>query len=113
MGKPGSKAEAKKILRLLSGKTNSIITGLTVIDTASGKKISKVSEAKVSFRKILPREIDAYVRSGEPMDKAAAYGVQELGSIFIRKIEGDYSGIVGLPLGALAAILEKFGVKVL
>lgn len=113
MGKPHSPAEAKKMLRMLSGKTNSIVTGLTVIDTASGKRISRSSEAKVSFRKMTAGEINGYVRSGEPLDKAGAYGVQDIGSIFIRKIEGDYSSILGLPVGTLTNILRQLGIKVL
>jgi septum formation protein len=113
MGKPHMPANARKMLRMLSGKTNSILTGLTVIDTANGKTISRVSEAKVSLRKLTSKEIDAYVRSGEPLDRAGAYDIHERGSVFIRKIEGDYAGALGLPIGVLADILKKFGVEVL
>lgn len=113
MGKPKSVADAKQMLRQLSGRTHSVITGLAIIDTTTGQKVSKAVEAQITFRPITTREINAYVASGEPMDKAAAYAIQGIGSVIIKKIDGDYHGVMGLPLYQLAQELEKFGVKVL
>lgn len=113
MGKPKSAADARRMLRELSGKTHSVITGLAIIDTATGRRVSKAVEAKITFRPITAREINAYVASGEPLDKAAAYAIQGIGSVIIKKIDGDYHGVMGLPLYQLAQELEKFGVRVL
>lgn len=112
LGKPKSPAEARQTLRMLSGKTNSVVSALAVIDTKSGRKYSAVSEIKVTFRKISAREIDAYVRSGEPMDKAGAYAVQSLGNLFVKKIEGDYSGLIGLSLVELDKVLKRLKVQI-
>lgn len=113
LGKPKTKAEARKMLKALSGKINSVITAYTIIDSDTGKTISDFSETKVYFRKISDKEIDAYIASGEPMDKAGAYAGQSLGGIFISKVEGDFFGLIGLPLHKLVLDLKKFGVKVL
>ncbi len=113
MGKPHSPKEAKAMLKKLSGKTNLVITGFTVINTKTNKIISKSIETKVHMKKLNPKIINAYVKSKEPLDKAGAYAIQGLGSILIDKIEGDYSNIVGLPLAPLVVALKKFGVKVL
>lgn len=112
LGKPKSTTEARKMLHMLSGKTNSVVSALAVIDTKSGKRFSKVSEIKVTFRKMSSREIDAYIRSGEPMDKAGAYAVQGIGGLFVKKIEGDYSGLVGLSLVELGKILKRLKVEI-
>jgi len=112
IGKPESAADARRILRKLSGRTHRVITGFTVIDTGSGKIATRVVETMVHFRKLTDGEIDAYVKTGEPLDKAGAYGIQERGAIFVDRIEGDYYNIIGLPLCALAEMLRKFGVEV-
>ncbi len=112
LGKPKSPAEAKKMLRALSGKSHAVITGYTIIDTAERRMLSKAVETKVYIRKLNTAEIDAYVKSGEPLDKAGAYGIQGLGSVFVEKIEGDYFNVVGLPLSTLAESLKEFGVDV-
>ena len=90
LGKPKNQEDAKGMLKTLSGKMHSVITGFTVIDTDTNKTISKSVETKVYFKKLDPEEIDAYVKTGEPMDKAGAYAIQGVGSAFIEKIEGDY-----------------------
>ena len=95
----------------MSGKAHSVITGFTIIHAKSGKKISKAVESKVYFRKLTDEEIDAYVKTGEPLDKAGAYAIQEAGSVLIEKTEGDYTNIVGLPLPALIEELKKFGIS--
>lgn len=112
IGKPKNKKDAKRILKLLSGKTHSIITGFTILDTDTKKSISKSVESKVVLKKLSNQEIDDYIKTGEPMDKAGAYDIQEKGAIFIKKIEGDYFNIVGLPIYPVTEELKKFGVEV-
>jgi septum formation protein len=109
-GKPETAAEAGRMLRTLQGKQHSVITGFTIIDAGTGKEMSRSVETKVYFRKMSAGEIRRYVRSGEPLDKAGAYAIQGLGAAFIRKIEGDYHNVVGLPMGALRMALKKFDV---
>ena len=113
LGKPHTDREAKRMLLMLSGKRHSVITGFTVLDTASGKRLSRSVETRVFFRNLTEKEIDVYVRSGEPLDKAGAYAIQGLGSVVVRKIEGDYFNVIGLPLNALAESLKKFGIRIL
>jgi len=113
LGKPRSKAEARRMLGLLSGKAHSVITGFTIMDTASGKILSRSVETKVWFKKLSPREIVSYVGTGEPLDKAGAYAIQGLGSLIVERIEGDYFNVIGLPLSSLVEALKKFGVHVL
>jgi septum formation protein len=112
MGKPRDAEEARKMLRKLSGKTHSVITGYTIIDTEHRKELSRAVETKVTFRRITGKEIDAYVRSKEPLDKAGAYAIQGLGAVFVRRIEGDYFNVIGLPLNSLVESLKEFGVSV-
>jgi len=112
-GKPRNRKEAKEMLKTLSGKAHTVITGYTIMDAITGKKITKTVETKVFFKRLTDHEIDAYIKSGEPMDKAGAYGVQGLGALIVRKIEGDFFNVMGLPLSSVAENLKKFGVKVL
>lgn len=113
LGKPSAPDDARRMLRMLSGKVHSVITGYTVFDSRSNKKISRSVETKVYFKKLTQDEINAYVRSGEPLDKAGAYAIQGLGAVFIEKIEGDFFNVVGLPISALTESLKKFGIKIL
>ena len=113
LGKPRSSREAKKMIQMLNGKVHSVITGFTIMDSLSRKTLSRTVETKVYFKKLTDKEITEYVRSGEPMDKAGAYAVQGLGAVFIKKIDGDFFNVMGLPLHALAESLKKFGVNVL
>jgi septum formation protein len=113
LGKPHTMQEAKRMLGMLNGETHSVITGFTVMDTLTGKRISKAIETKVHFRRLAADEIASYVRTGEPLDKAGAYAIQGLGAVIVKKIEGDYFNVIGLPLSSLAETLKKFGVRVL
>lgn len=113
MGKPHTPPEARKMLTALNGRAHSVITGFTILDTETGKRLSRSVETKVWFKKMTDKEIDAYVKSGEPLDKAGAYAIQGLGSVIVKKIEGDYLNVVGLPLYAVVEALRKFGVKIL
>jgi septum formation protein len=112
IGKPHSEQEAKEILSLLSGRAHTVITGFTVLDTANGKSVSKSVSTGVYFKTMTKQEIEAYVNTGEPLDKAGAYAIQGKGAVFVEKIDGDYFNVVGLPLGALVEVLKEFGVKV-
>jgi septum formation protein len=111
-GKPRSEDEAKRMLKALNGKAHYVITGFTILDSHDRKEISGAVETKVFFKKLDPGEIDAYIRSGEPFGKAGAYGIQGLGALMVKKIEGDFFNVVGLPLNALAENLKEFGVRI-
>ncbi len=113
LGKPSSEEEARIMLSKMSGKSHSVITGFTIIDTETNKVASKSVETKIYFKNLSPEEINSYVASKEPMDKAGSYAIQGLGGILIEKIEGDYCNVVGLPLTALIEELKNFGIKVL
>ncbi|ADL07504.1 Maf family protein [Thermosediminibacter oceani] len=113
LGKPKDENDARKMLTRLSGRWHRVYTGIAVIHTASGGKISDYEESRVKFKKLSPREIENYIKTGEPMDKAGGYGIQGKGALLVEKIEGCYYNIVGLPLFKLGAMLSHFGVEVL
>jgi septum formation protein len=113
LGKPRDKADAFDMLRKLSGKQHFVISGISVIDTATGESITAHEVTRVRMKEFSDAEIEAYIRTGEPMDKAGAYAIQGLGSLFVEGIEGDYFNVVGLPLFRLSGMLERFGVKLL
>lgn len=106
LGKPANGREAAEMLGRLQGRTHEVWTGLAVI--AGGEQRTAAECTRVQFAKLTEAEIAAYVKSGEPLDKAGAYGIQGLGGIFVRRIEGDYSNVVGLPLARLRALLVEF-----
>ena len=112
-GKPADSAEARDILRMLSGTSHEVITALAVLDTASGIFYRDTETTRVFFRKLLEEEITAYIASGEPFDKAGAYGIQGLGGLLVEKIEGCYYNVVGLPLSKLYLILKPLNVDLL
>jgi len=105
IGKPKDKKEAERFLLLLSGRMHTVFTGLVIIK--NNKIFSGVEKTKVFFDKISKREINLYIRLCRPFDKAGAYGIQEFSSLFIRKIEGDFFNVVGLPLNLLYRLLKK------
>jgi septum formation protein len=113
LGKPRTDSEARKMLRALNGQAHSVITGFTILDTETGKVLSRSVETRVHMRKLTLKEIDSYVRSKEPLGKAGGYAIQGLGAVLVERIEGDYSNVVGLPLSALAESLREFGVHAL
>lgn len=106
-GKPESKDDAKRMLEELSGKTHQVYTGYCVIDCGSGKSVSRCAVTNVTFKELTESEIKAYVETGEPLDKAGAYGIQEKGAVFVEKIDGDYSNVVGLPLSPLYKLFKE------
>ncbi|MBQ9815091.1 MAG: septum formation inhibitor Maf [Lachnospiraceae bacterium] len=108
LGKPQDGSDAFRMLKMLSGNTHSVFTGVTVIDTKTGKGKTFYEKTDVKFIDADDEEIRAYVATGEPMDKAGAYGVQGLGAFLVEKINGDYFTVVGLPLSRLLRVLKAF-----
>lgn len=112
LGKQEDEKAARRVLKKLSGNKHQVITGFTIIDSGTGKCVTKSVVADIYMKKMSQKEIDWYIKTGEWKDAAAAYKIQEKGSIFIERIEGDFWGIVGLPLCALVEELKRFGVYV-
>lgn len=113
LGKPKNALEAKKMLKQISGKTIFVITGYTIIDSKSKKKLSRSIKTRVFIKKLSSKEINNYVETKEPLDKAGAFGIQGLGSVIVKRIEGDYFNVVGLPIAPLVEDLKIFGINVL
>ena len=111
LGKPHTEAEAAEMLRLLSGREHQVRTGVTAC--THDRAVTEVDVTGVRFRTLSEAEIAAYIRTGEPMDKAGAYGIQGLASIFVEALAGDYFNVMGLPLCRLSQILQQFGIAVL
>lgn len=109
LGKPQSAEHAKKMLRELSGNWHSVYTGVTVINTTSGMILSKADVTRVHFIELSEEDIDAYVASTEPLDKAGSYAIQGMGGMFIDRIEGSYSNVVGLPMTLVRSMLLEIG----
>ncbi|OGU69258.1 MAG: septum formation protein Maf [Ignavibacteria bacterium RBG_16_36_9] len=108
IGKPTSKTDAVKILSLLSGKVHTVYTGFCVLNQKTNKQLLDYEKTEVEFRKLNKDEIVDYVVSGSPMDKAGAYGIQDdFGAVFVKRINGCYYNVVGLPLTKLYKALRK------
>ena len=113
LGKPRDEAEAKSMLQRLSGREHIVITGIGVVDTASGRTLSATEQTIVYFHPLRDEEIDAYIATGECMDKAGSYGIQGKGSLLVRKIDGDYFNVMGLPLSRLYRLLLNIDADIL
>ena len=113
LGKPKTEAEAKEMLRRLAGREHIVITGIGIVDTANHRTLSATEQTIVYFHPLEKEEIEAYVASGEPMDKAGAYGLQGKGSLLVRKIDGDYFNVMGLPLSKLYRLLLNIDADIL
>lgn len=113
IGKPKNTKDAMEMLGKMSGSVHSIVTGFTLLDTKTGKSVTKSTETKIWFRRITPKEIESYVKKQKPYDLAGGYAIHELASVFIEKIEGDCNGATGLSVFLLTPQLQKFGIKVL
>ena len=105
LGKPKDKAEAKEMLRFLSGKTHEVYTGVAIVSKEANDCFTSVT--KVEFYELSDEEIDWYISTGEPMDKAGAYGIQGFGCRLVRRIEGDYFTVMGLPVAEVVRRIEK------
>ena len=110
LGKPADRTDAERMLALLSGTQHRVLTAVAVILESRTEML--VSESHVTFSQLTPERIAAYVASGEPFDKAGAYGIQGRAAAFIERIEGSYTGIMGLPLHETATLLARFGIAV-
>ena len=106
LGKPADAGEARAMLNRLQGRTHEVWTGVAVVRDDEQRTAAECT--KVQFARLTEDEIAAYVASGEPLDKAGAYGIQGLAGQFVKRIEGDYANVVGLPLARLRAILAEF-----
>ena len=111
LGKPGDERDAARMLSALSGRTHQVFTGLTVAQGGAVRTVSE--ETAVTFRPLTEGEIAAYVRTGEPMDKAGAYGIQGYGALLVEGIRGDYYNVMGLPVCRLGGLLRELGVDCL
>ncbi|MCD7947838.1 MAG: Maf family protein [Oscillospiraceae bacterium] len=111
LGKPSGAQEAIEMLRSLSAHRHQVYTGVTVLCGERAETEYEMTE--VTFRPLRPEEIAAYVQTGEPLDKAGAYGIQGYGAMFVRGIFGDYYNVVGLPICRLSQMLQRFGVDCL
>ncbi len=109
LGKPRDRTHGMEMLRRLAGRTHEVLTGIAMLD--GNREYSALSVSKVMFGPLSDAEIDRYWDSGEPADKAGGYAVQGRAAAFIARIEGSYSGIVGLPLYELGELLVKFGIE--
>ena len=107
LGKPGTKENAVRMLRELSGKWHSVFTGMTLVHPRTQRMIQRICETRVHFVDMSDDDIIAYAESGEPIDKAGAYGIQGLGGMFVDRIEGSYSNVVGLPMSVLREMISE------
>ena len=112
LGKPGDEEDARRMLSFLSGRWHEVYTGVALVKAAEKKRLVDYERTRVKFRPLSREEIDRYIRSGEPMDKAGAYGIQGLGAVLVERIEGCYFNVVGLPLTKLTLLLKEFDVEV-
>ena len=111
LGKPEDEREAFAMLSALSGNRHYVYTGVTVL--RDGRAVTQHEVTTVTFRELEPDEISSYIATGEPMDKAGAYGIQGLGALLVSGIEGDYFNVMGLPVYRLGRILAGFGIDLL
>lgn len=109
LAKPRNAAEARRMLRQLSGREHIVYTGFALVDASTGRKVVDLERTKVKFRKLSAIEIAEYVASGSPMDKAGAYGIQDdYGAVFVERVEGCFYNVVGFPLTRFYLDLKRF-----
>jgi septum formation protein len=113
LGKPKDSVEAVEMLRTLRGSIHEVITGLAVIDAASGRVETEVIETSVRMKQLSEDEIEAYIATGEPFGKAGGYAIQGIGALLVEEIHGCFYNVVGLPLSRLYDLLKMFGVRVI
>ena len=119
LGKPDTPVQARRMLKALSGKTHRVLTGYCVCCEAEERSFSETVETKVMFKALSEAEIDWYLSTGEPFDKAGAYAVQGLGSFLVKRIEGSYTNVVGLPVCEVIecllqeGVVQRYGLRIL
>ena len=109
LGKPTSPQDSARMLRMLSGRSHQVLSGYVILDRSNNKCISRCITTDVTFRTLTQQEIEGYIASGEPADKAGSYAIQGLGSFMVTTINGSYSSVVGLPLAQIVEDLQQFG----
>ena len=113
LGKPKDEAEALRMLSALAGRRHTVCTGVTVRQGTEGNLLTRAAATDVWFRAASEAELRAYIRGGEPMDKAGAYGVQGQGALLVERIDGDFFNVMGLPVVLLSRMLKAFGIILL
>lgn len=115
LGQPDDAKDAARMLRMLSGRANEVVTGVAVIMTRNGEMTvhGGFESTLVYFRKLTDADIESYIATGEPMDKAGAYGIQGFASLFVEKIEGCYFNVVGLPVMRLSKLIAECGISII
>jgi len=113
IGKPNGPEEAKQVLKLISGRKHELITGFAIFDCTNGKHSTGFDIAEVWIKSFTEKEIDKYIKTGEPLDKAPSYTIEGIGSVFIERINGNSSTVIGLPIQKLYEKLQDFGVDLL
>ncbi len=108
-GKPKNEENAKQMLKQLSGKTHFVATAVSVVDANKKKSVTRLVKTYVTFQNLSDELIASYVKNNKPLDKAGAYGIQEMGNEFIKNVHGDLENVIGLPTKTLKEILEEFG----
>jgi septum formation protein len=109
LGQPRDEADARRMLTNLSGRQHHVLTGVALCHLGRSLRVAAVESTKVTFTQLSEREVAWYASSGEPMDKAGAYAVQGLGAVFVERLEGNYSNVVGLPLPLTCRLLRRVG----
>lgn len=112
LGKPADEADARRMLLQLAGRGHRVLTGFVLVNEQQGHRVSRVIDTEVFFTSFSGETAAAYVATGEPLDKAGAYGIQGKGGCLVERIKGSYSNVVGLPLAEVTAELLRFGVVV-
>ena len=110
LGKPRDEADARRMLRALSGRWHEVLTGVALVRAESGRALVGVERTRVRFAEMSDEEIDRHVATGEPLDKAGAYGVQGLGARLVARVDGCVTNVVGLPVSTTRRLLERWGV---
>lgn len=112
LNKPVDADDARRMLRMLSGRTHTVYTGFTLLDIPGGRIVRECGATQVTFRALEEDEIEEYIESGAPFDKAGAYGIQDdLSALFVERIDGDFYNVVGLPLPRFYLALKRFGMS--
>jgi len=113
LGKPEGEKDAFRMLAMLSGKWHEVVTGIAIVDGDTGNSLSHAERTRVKIRPLTDESVLRYIESGEPFDKAGAYGIQGLGALLVERLEGCYFNVVGLPLYSVSVMLPQMGIETL
>jgi septum formation protein len=109
LGKPQDDEDAERMLRQLSGRWHAVMTGVALLDVATRREVADYDKTLVRFAQLTDREVEWYIKTGEPMDKAGAYGIQARGAMFVDEIAGNYHNVVGLPIPLVYRLAKRLG----